>query len=177
MTYLFDDPSDVIDETTSRTRPPFVIATPPRDELEGLRCLSVRQPWASLIVGGRKWAENRTWTTSHRGRIGVHCSKSPADPADVSESSLSTGEGLPLGVLLGFVNVVAVVEKKRGKTNFARSVAAMAEAGHPLDDAALGDGETFVEPGSPFVWLLANPVRFQTPVPVRGQTSLWKFPV
>lgn len=38
-------------------------------------CLSVRQPWADLIVSGIKPVENRTWNTQHRGRIWIHASK------------------------------------------------------------------------------------------------------
>lgn len=36
------------------------------------RCLSVRQPWAWLIVNGHKPIENRDWSTKVRGTIGVH---------------------------------------------------------------------------------------------------------
>jgi hypothetical protein len=37
-----------------------------------MKILSVRQPWASLIVNGFKDVENRTWPTRYRGRILVH---------------------------------------------------------------------------------------------------------
>ena len=34
--------------------------------------LSVRQPWAELILTGRKTIELRTWTTSYRGPLWLH---------------------------------------------------------------------------------------------------------
>lgn len=37
-----------------------------------LTCLSVRQPWAWLIVNGHKDVENRTWPTGHRGDLLIH---------------------------------------------------------------------------------------------------------
>lgn len=37
--------------------------------------LSVRQPWAWLIVEGLKNIENRSWSTKFRGLIWVHASK------------------------------------------------------------------------------------------------------
>ncbi len=37
--------------------------------------LSIRQPWASLIVEGFKDIENRGWRTTRRGRFFVHASK------------------------------------------------------------------------------------------------------
>jgi hypothetical protein len=40
-----------------------------------MKALSIRQPWAWLIVHGRKNIENRTWPTSFRGRFLVHASK------------------------------------------------------------------------------------------------------
>jgi hypothetical protein len=40
-----------------------------------MKALSIRQPWASLIVLGIKDIENRTWMTRERGTILVHASK------------------------------------------------------------------------------------------------------
>lgn len=37
--------------------------------------LSVRQPWAWLIMNGGKDIENRTWRTDIRGRVFIHASK------------------------------------------------------------------------------------------------------
>lgn len=37
-----------------------------------LPALSIRQPWAWLIVNGYKPIENRTWRTEKRGRIQIH---------------------------------------------------------------------------------------------------------
>ena len=37
--------------------------------------LSIRQPWAWLIVNGHKDIENRDWSTPFRGRFLVHASK------------------------------------------------------------------------------------------------------
>lgn len=38
-------------------------------------CLSVRQPWAWLIVNGYKDIENRTWPTRFRGPCLIHTGK------------------------------------------------------------------------------------------------------
>ena len=39
-----------------------------------MKCLSVQQPWAGLIVAGLKKIEFRSWRTSHRGTILIHSS-------------------------------------------------------------------------------------------------------
>lgn len=40
-----------------------------------MMALSIRQPWAWLIVHGHKPVENRTWPTSHRGDTLIHAGK------------------------------------------------------------------------------------------------------
>jgi hypothetical protein len=41
--------------------------------------LSVKQPWAALLVYGRKFVEVRRWPTTRRGRILIHAA-GEADP-------------------------------------------------------------------------------------------------
>jgi hypothetical protein len=41
--------------------------------------LSIKQPWAALIVAGHKTVEVRTWGTARRGPLLIHASKTP-DP-------------------------------------------------------------------------------------------------
>lgn len=40
-----------------------------------MKALSIRQPWAWLIVNGHKDIENRTWPTKHTGHVLIHASK------------------------------------------------------------------------------------------------------
>jgi hypothetical protein len=40
-----------------------------------MKALSIRQPWAWLIVQGHKDIENRTWSTGTRGPVLIHASK------------------------------------------------------------------------------------------------------
>lgn len=37
-----------------------------------MKALSIRQPWAWLIVNGHKDIENRDWATNFRGRVLIH---------------------------------------------------------------------------------------------------------
>lgn len=43
-----------------------------------MKALSIRQPWAYLIVAGIKPIENRTWLTHHRGPLAIHAGVHPA---------------------------------------------------------------------------------------------------
>ncbi|MFS7306556.1 ASCH domain-containing protein [Rahnella inusitata] len=40
-----------------------------------MKALSIRQPWAWLIVNGHKDIENRTWRTKFRGQVLIHASQ------------------------------------------------------------------------------------------------------
>ena len=44
----------------------------PRERDLEMRALSIRQPWAWLIVNGHKDIENRSWRTKYRGPFLVH---------------------------------------------------------------------------------------------------------
>ena len=40
-----------------------------------MKCLTVKQPWASLIIEGFKCYEFRSWKTNYRGKILIHAGK------------------------------------------------------------------------------------------------------
>ncbi len=45
-----------------------------------MKALSIREPWASMILSGRKTIETRTWRTDFRGTVLLCASKSPVGP-------------------------------------------------------------------------------------------------
>jgi hypothetical protein len=45
-----------------------------------LKALSIKEPWASLILSGKKTIETRTWTTRYRGSLLICASKKPDSP-------------------------------------------------------------------------------------------------
>ena len=40
-----------------------------------MKCLSLKQPYAQLLVSGKKIIEIRTWNTKYRGPFLIHASK------------------------------------------------------------------------------------------------------
>lgn len=78
-------------------------------DLDSLRCLSVKQPWASLIASGRKKYELRPRITRYRGPLVICASASPAREKDANVARMDYAEHLtdePLGVALCVVEVV-----------------------------------------------------------------------
>jgi len=48
-------------------------------------CLSMHQPWASLLIRGIKMHEGRSWYTPHRGRLWIHAAAKEPDPDIISQ--------------------------------------------------------------------------------------------
>ena len=85
--------------------------------------LSIRQPWAWLIVNGFKDVENRSWPTNYRGRFLVHAGKT-LSVADYDAallfvegiypnlvSRIPAMESLPLGGVVGLARLVDCVRE------------------------------------------------------------------
>ncbi len=89
----------------------------------GVRCISLTQPWASLIAIGVKSTETRSWRTWYRGPLLIHaakgfprwardlCNREPfatvlleAGYADPGSSQVDPAQ-LPLGAILAVCNV------------------------------------------------------------------------
>ena len=85
-----------------------------------MRALSIRQPYAWLIVSGFKDIENRSWKTHHRGPLLIHAAArySRSDHAYFSSTlrrdfgiTLPDFVELPLGGIVGQVDVVECVSE------------------------------------------------------------------
>lgn len=47
------------------------------------KCISMHQPYASLLVAGIKRHEGRSWYSSHRGRLWIAATAKPVDPNEI----------------------------------------------------------------------------------------------
>ncbi len=83
--------------------------------------LSIRQPWASLILKAGKDIENRCWSTKVRGRILIHAAKGCTrdeleDALDFAEKACGTRYSVDLkavarGGIVGSVEIVDCVNR------------------------------------------------------------------
>ena len=46
-----------------------------------MKALTVKQPWATLILAGEKDVENRTRRTNYRGPLAIHVAKTASQPS------------------------------------------------------------------------------------------------
>ena len=81
-----------------------------------MKCLSVMQPWATLLVSGAKRYETRSWRTNYRGVLAIHASRTftpaarelcRAEPfrSALLQAGFHSGADLPRGKVLGTVEL------------------------------------------------------------------------
>lgn len=123
-----------------------------------MKVLSIRQPWAWLIVQGIKTVENRSWPTKFRGQFLVHASgKMDMAPdefnyfrREMKKSGVIIPEKLLLGGIVGMANLVDCVTK----------------CADDYDDS-------WHEPG---MWAFILRDAKETPfLPVKGALNFWEF--
>lgn len=114
--------------------------------------LSVRQPWAELILKGKKQGEFRTYPTSVRGRVYLYASKTVGEAERKVFKQMGVKETVPVGKIVGSVDILGCVP-----------------ATEVWEDA----------PKTLWVWVLAYPKRLRTPVdhPSRPHAAFAKVPV
>jgi len=125
----------------------------------GMKALSLTQPWATLVVTGRKQFETRSWSTGTRERIAIHASKGmPGWAKDAAREFGLDHEALPRGAIIGFVTIVrcSAVESVRDTLSE-----------YELAYGDYSDGR--------YAWLLDAPEQIQ-PVPMSGALGLWPVP-
>lgn len=132
-----------------------------------MKTLSIRQPWASLIVKGFKDVENRSWQTFIRGEIAIHSSSSKTEDdwddaiitvaviraiafSDAEKWLIETiGEfdKLPRGAILGTVEITDCKRERMSPWHF---------------DENWG-------------FYLQNPKEIKKPIPAKGKLGFWDF--
>lgn len=133
------------------------------------RMLSLRQPWAWVVVFGGKDIENRSWKTDYRGDILIHASKTMtrSEYRRVHDFALLHGVSIPNASALDFGGII-------GR-------ATLVDILQPTAVDARGERRRWhLPPDSPFVkkpqygWVLerARPVEF---VPCLGALNLMKY--
>ena len=67
-----------------------------------MKVLTIRQPWASLIMNGYKKFEFRSWSTKYRGAILIHAGKN-VDKEAMLRLKKYLPEEIPTGKIIGKV--------------------------------------------------------------------------
>ncbi len=136
-----------------------------------MKCISLWQPWASLIAIGAKRIETRSWSTKYRGPLAIHAAQhySMQTAAFANRAPCSTAlqrcclawGSLPRGAIVATCQLVDVAETRRMSP-------------YLMDDneRAFGDFSA-----GRFAWILRDIVPLPEPLPFKGARGLFEVPL
>jgi len=124
-----------------------------------MKCLSIKQPWADLIVLGMKDIENRGWKTNYRGRLLIHAAQQIDEDGkwdlcisrifrnDMKRLYATPGHVVHLGFIIGAVDLIDCVTVSPSRWF----------SGH-------------------YGFVLAHPAIFKNAIPYRGKLGIFEVP-
>jgi hypothetical protein len=118
-----------------------------------MKVLSIKQPFAELILQGKKKIELRKWNTNFRGEFLIHSSQN----SDEQAMKKFGFKDLPNGFILGKVKLMEVKLYKNEEEHRKDSNLHLAES-------VWGN----------YGFILKDPQRIK-PIPVKGQLHFWDF--
>jgi hypothetical protein len=119
-----------------------------------MKTLSLKQPFAELVVSGRKTIELRKWNTKFRGEFLVHASKNP----DKNSMEKFGFTNLPCGFIVGKVKLVDV-KKYHSDVEFEN------DKDKHLANKNWGE----------FGFILEDAERFDKLIPAKGKLGFWDY--
>src|SRR3989344_3328542 len=120
-----------------------------------MKALSLKQPFAELILQGKKKIEIRKWNTKFRGEFLIHASQNP----DKKAMKQFGFQQLPCGFILGKVNLINI-KKYNSEEEHLR------DKDLHLASSAWGN----------YGFILENPIRLE-PIQAKGNLNFWEFKI
>ena len=134
-----------------------------------MKVLTIKQPWATLIMQGNKRYEFRSWQTKYRGELLIHAGKG-IDKEAMKRLSKYLPEELPAGKILGKVTLVDCIKcDENFKEKCLKENMFMLK-----ENKDVYAKSTFVEK---FAWQLENVEVFDEPLEAKGKLSLWEYDI
>ena len=121
-----------------------------------MKCLSVSQPFAELIILGKKTIELRKWNTNYRGELLIHA---PLKIRKEDAKRLKIDKKFVTGAIVGKVEIYDV--KKYESQKQVKSDQKFHFASKNFHDRTFG-------------FLLKNAKAFRVPIPYKGQLGLFE---
>ena len=123
-----------------------------------MKCLSICQPFAELIVQGKKTIELRKWNTKFRGEFLVHAAKNILEE-DCKRMKISP-KTVTTGAIIGKVNLVDVKKYDSDK-----ELKADKKKHHSISDNTKNK----------YGFILENPKKLRVPIEYSGKLNFFEF--
>ena len=124
-----------------------------------MKVLTIKEPWASLIIDGHKKYEFRSWKTNYRGKILIH-------------AGLSLEKGMLLkfkdynlncinGAIIGEAYITDCILVDEKLNNELRNI-----------DPVVYGRSNHIET---YAWKLENIKKYDNPIYIKGKLGLWNY--
>ncbi|MEI3395744.1 MAG: ASCH domain-containing protein [Clostridia bacterium] len=125
-----------------------------------MKVLTIKQPWATLIMQGYKRFEFRSWQTKYRGDLLIHAGKG-IDKEAIKRLEKYLPEELPFGKILGKVTLVDCIKMS---PEFKERLL--------KENRDIYTKSSFQEN---YGWQMDNVQVFEEPIEAKGHLSLWEY--
>lgn len=125
-----------------------------------MKAITIKEPWASLIVNGYKKYEFRSWKTNYRGKILIHAGMS------IEKDMLGNIKAYNIEINKG-----AII----GEADLADCILVNEEFDEELrniDEIVYGNNHI-----NNYAWKLENIKKYDKPIPIKGKLGLWNYEV
>ena len=123
-----------------------------------MKVLTIREPWASLIINGYKKYEFRSWKTNYRGVVLIHAGKGIDKDmlciADKYKINICPGE------ILGEVNITDCIKVDNNFNQMLKKDNSLVYHGNYCDN---------------YAWKIENVKKYDKTIPVKGKLGLWNY--
>ena len=126
-----------------------------------MKVLSIKEPWAGLIMNGTKKIETRSWKTKYRGEIYIHASSSKAKITKPEVYELIKDMNFKCGYIICKCNLVDCIYMTDEYVN----------------DMKINHYEEYIcghyEVGR-YAWIVED-VKVIEPIEAKGKLGLWNY--
>jgi len=124
-----------------------------------MKALTIKEPWASLIINGYKKYEFRSWKTNYRGKILIHAGLSIEK--DIIKRFESYNLIYKKGAIIGEADLVdcILVDKEFNQKLKSINPIIYERSNHPQT----------------YAWKLENIKKYDKPINVKGKLGLWNY--
>ena len=124
-----------------------------------MKALTIKEPWATLIIEGYKKYEFRSWKTNYRGKILIHAGLTLE--SDMKERFKDYNLDYKCGYILGEANLVDCIKVDEKFNNQLLKI----------DPTIYGRSNH----ANTYAWKLENVKKYDKPIPCKGRLGLWHY--
>lgn len=124
-----------------------------------MKVLTIKEPWATLIIEQYKEYEFRSWKTNYRGKILIHAGLNIEK--DVLERFKDYDLTYSPGTIIGEANLVdcILVDEEFNEKLTKRNPVVYGRSNHVRN----------------YAWKLENIKKYDKPIPAKGKLGLWNY--